>query len=101
MKLDAPQLPGGPDPKQPVPMTPIEAFDLTSYARVATELAAVPKERPQVLARVGLDEAAWLRIEQGFLLRLATALLKEEHEYRLAYEAACDAARKELKRSEA
>lgn len=73
-----PQLPGGPDPGQPVPRTPVDGFDLQAFAAVSAELAARREPRAAVLARAGLTEQRWLSIETTWLLRVATALLQQD-----------------------
>ncbi|WP_437641878.1 hypothetical protein [Sorangium sp. So ce854] len=59
-----------------MPRTPVEGFDLAAYAAVSAQLAGGREARDVVLARAGLDEARWLRIETTWLLRLATAALQ-------------------------
>jgi hypothetical protein len=71
-----PQFPGGPDPTQPVPRTPVDGVDLATYARVASALAAQPRARAQVLAEHRLDEMRWLEVEKTWLLRVAVASLQ-------------------------
>lgn len=72
------QFPGGPPPDAPVPNDPIEGVDLATYARIAADLAEGNTPRLAILRACGLDEAAWLRIEQGHLIRIATAALRED-----------------------
>ncbi|WP_437708927.1 hypothetical protein WMF45_32305 [Sorangium sp. So ce448] len=87
-----PQLPGGPDPAQPVPRSPVEGVDLPTYARISAELAEAPAERARVLSSYGLDEIRWMDVERTWLLRVATAALKADlslgQDLDLAYAAA-------------
>ncbi|WP_437603821.1 hypothetical protein [Sorangium sp. So ce590] len=73
-----PQLPGGPDPTQPVPRSPVEGVDLDTYARISAELAEAPAARSSVLASHGLDEVRWMDVEMTWLLRVATAALQAD-----------------------
>jgi hypothetical protein len=72
------QLPGGPDAGEPVPRTPIDGFDLAAYAGVAAALAQRAEPRAVTLARAGLNEARWTRIEKTWLLRIAGAFLRQD-----------------------
>lgn len=72
------QLPGGPDPTQPVPRTPVLGLDIAGYARVAVAVAERPTARAAVLAEHGLDDARWMQIEQTWLLRVAAAALQHD-----------------------
>ncbi|MGK3983619.1 hypothetical protein WME99_11325 [Sorangium sp. So ce136] len=73
-----PQLPGGPDPTQPVPRSPVEGVDLDTYARISAELAETPADRATILASHGLDEMRWMDVEMTWLLRVATAALQSD-----------------------
>jgi hypothetical protein len=70
------QLPGGPAPDQPIPDTPIDGIDFPTYARVSAILAEKRAPRANVLAANGLDEVRWAFVEQGFMLRIATAAMR-------------------------
>jgi hypothetical protein len=72
------QLPGGPDAGEPVPRTAVDGFDLAAYAGVAASLAQRSEPRAATLARSGLTEARWTRIEKTWLLRVATAFLRDD-----------------------
>jgi len=84
------QLPGGPNPAEPVPRSAVAGFDLARYVGLAAELAENAEPRVAVLTRAGLDEMRWFEIEKTWLLRLATAALQgdiallQEHEAALA-----------------
>ncbi|MEZ4447385.1 MAG: hypothetical protein R3B72_50380 [Polyangiaceae bacterium] len=69
------RLPGGPDPAEPIPRTPVSGVDLERYAQIAAELAEQPRARNEVLARHELNELRWLEIEKTWLLRVATGAL--------------------------
>lgn len=90
-----PQLPGGPDPTQPVPEEPVEGIDLEAYATLSARLIADTAPREALLAQAGLNERLWLRVERTWLLRLAAAALRGElalaRRYDAAYVAAQDA----------
>ena len=73
-----PQFPGGPDPSQPVPRTPVDGVDLETYARIAATLAERPGARGATLAEHRLDESRWMEIEKTWLLRVATASLQKD-----------------------
>jgi len=92
-----PQLPGGPDPGQPVPRTPIDGFDLKAFATLSAELAARKEPRETVLARARLDELRWLAIEKRWMLRIATALLQQDLSLAQEYDQAFAAAQAELR----
>lgn len=77
-KPPIPKLPGGPDPSEPVPRTPVSGFDLNAYASVAARLADGAEPRGAVLAKAGLDEGRWLEIEKTWLLRVAVAAMQED-----------------------
>lgn len=94
-----PRLPGGPDPAEPVPRTPVSGFDLTAYASLSAELAARREPRAAVLSRLGLTEPRWLSVEQTWMLRLATALLQEDLTLGADYDAAYAAAQAALCRT--
>lgn len=70
------QLPGGPAPGEPIPDTPIDGVDFPTYVRISAILAENKAPRAGVLAANGLDEVRWAFVEQGFLLRVATAALR-------------------------
>jgi hypothetical protein len=70
------QLPGGPAPGEPIPVTPIDGIDFPTYVRISAILAEKKAPRANVLAANGLDEVRWAFVEQGFLLRVATAALR-------------------------
>jgi hypothetical protein len=72
------QLPGGPDPNRPVPRDPVDGYDLGAYASVVARLADRGEPRARVLARAGLDEQRWLKIEKTWLVRIATAFLQDD-----------------------
>jgi hypothetical protein len=91
-----PALPGGPDPSQPVPRTPVGGLDLAAYARASVRLAERDRPRAAVLAELGLDEARWIAIEQTWLLRIATAMLQQDASLPAEYEAAHAAAQGEI-----
>lgn len=88
-----PQLPGGPDPTQPVPRDPVLGFDLDAYAAVAADLAREPRRRAELLALRGLDELSWAKVEQTWLLRVATAALHGDVDLTLALDAATERAK--------
>ena len=73
-----PRFPGGPDPAEPVPRTPVDGFDLNAYARVAAQLADGAEPRSAVLAKARLDESRWLEIEKTWLLRVAISALQQD-----------------------
>lgn len=91
-----PKLPGGPDPAEPVPRTPVDGIDLATYARVGVRLAMRTGPRDATLAAEGLTEARWLSIETQWLLRIAVALLKEDVALGREYEEAVAAAQAAL-----
>lgn len=95
-----PQLPGGPDPGQPVPRTPIDGFDLKAVATVTANLTAGREPRKAVLARLGLDEVRWLAVEKAWMLRVAAALLKQDPSLGQEYAEAFAVAQAELARGE-
>jgi hypothetical protein len=70
------QLPGGPAPGEPIPDTPIDGIDFAMYARISAILAEKRAPREKVLAANGLDEIRWAFVEQGFMVRMATAALR-------------------------
>ncbi|WP_437961321.1 hypothetical protein WME76_17900 [Sorangium sp. So ce119] len=82
-----PRFPGGPDPTEPVPGTPVHGFDIAACARVAGRLAQRAEPRAATLARAGLDEARWTEIEATWMLRIATALLQNDTSLGEAYDA--------------
>lgn len=92
-KGSLPQLPGGPNPDEPVPRTPVEGFDLAAFAALAARLADGAEPRARALASAGLDEMRWLKIETTWLLRVATALLQKDLSLSEEYDAAFDAGR--------
>ncbi|WP_155798253.1 hypothetical protein [Sorangium cellulosum] len=95
-KPPIPRLPGGPDPAQPVPRTPVDGLDLQAYAAVAARLAAAEEPRAAVLASARLDERRWLAIEQTWLLRLATSLLQQDRSLAEEHDAALRAAQEAI-----
>lgn len=96
MTAKLPQLPGGPDPGETVPRTPVDGFDLRAFAGVAAELAAPLAQRAAVLARAGLSEMRWTAIETTWMLRLATSLLQGDLSLHGEYDEAFSAAQREL-----
>lgn len=95
-KAPLPQLPGGPDPTQPVPRTPVDGFDLAAFATLSARLVAAQEPRASVLARAGVNEMKWLAIEKTWMLRIATALLQGDVSLGQEYDAAVATARAEL-----
>jgi hypothetical protein len=81
-----------------VPETPVDGLDLKAFAAVAARLASGREARAAVLARFGLDEARWLTIESTWMLRIATALLRDDRSLHSAYDEAFCAAERELSR---
>lgn len=75
-KPNVPQLPGGPNPNEPIPTSPVFGVDLRAYASIVGRIAARVAPRAEVLAQAGIDEGRWIEIEKTWLLRLATAALK-------------------------
>jgi hypothetical protein len=88
-----PQLPGGPDPAEPVPRTPVQGFDLAAFAALAAKLARRAEPRAVVLGAAGLDERSWLEVEKTWLLRIAAALLLGDTSLGREYDEAFAAAR--------
>jgi len=70
------QLPGGPAPGEPIPNGPIDGIEFGTYVRISAILAEKKAPRANVLAANNLDEVRWAFVEQGFLLRVATAALR-------------------------
>jgi hypothetical protein len=70
------QLPSGPAPGEPIPTEPIAGIDLATYAKISAELAEKREPRAAVLRACGLTELVWLRVEQGWLVRIATAAMR-------------------------
>lgn len=93
-----PQIPGGPDPDQPVPRTPVDGFDVAACARVTAHLARRGEPRAAILARFALDEGRWLHVEKTWLLRIATALLQQDPSLGRAYDEALLAEKAALER---
>jgi hypothetical protein len=73
-----PQFPGGPDPTQPVPRSPVDGIDLATYARIAATLIEQPDRRHAVLSELHIDELRWTEVERTWLLRVATAALQND-----------------------
>ena len=69
-------LPGGPKPGEPIPTDPIDGIDFATYARISAILAEKRGPRKNVLAANNLDEIRWAFVEQGFMIRIATAALR-------------------------
>jgi hypothetical protein len=95
------QLPGGPDPAEPVPRAPVDGFDLHAFAAVAAELAAREAPRAAVLARAGLTEMRWTAIETTWMLRLATSLLQGDLSLHAEHDEAFSAAQRAIQRRRA
>jgi hypothetical protein len=95
-KPPIPQLPGGPDPAEPVPRTPVDGFDLVAFAAMGARLATATEPRATTLERAGLDEARWLAIEKTWMLRVATALMQQDPTLSQDYDSAFAAAQAEL-----
>ena len=89
-----PRFPGGPDPSKPVPRDPVEGVDLARYVTISAELTERKTPRKQVLARAQLDEMRWMKIEQTWLLRIATAALQGDLSLLQQHDAALFAAKK-------
>lgn len=70
------QLPAGPAPGEPIPDGPIDGIDFATYARISAILAEKRGPRANVLAANDLDEVRWAFVEQGFMIRIATAALR-------------------------
>jgi hypothetical protein len=70
------QFPGGPRPDEPVSREPISGVDLATYAKISAELAEGKVARKDVLRACGFDELRWAHVEQGWLVRIATAALR-------------------------
>lgn len=70
------QLPGGPKAGEPIPDGPIDGVDFATYARISAILAEKRAPRAGVLSANNLDEVKWAFVEQGFMLRIATAALR-------------------------
>ena len=64
---------------------------------VAARLAARGEPREAVLRSVTLDEPRWLAIEQGWLLRIATAMLQQDLGLAQDHDEALRAAREALR----
>lgn len=87
-----PRFPGGPDPAEPIPETPVDGVDLATCARICAALTAARGRRGEVLVRHRLDEVRWAHIETTWMLRIAAAMLKGELELARTYDAALAAA---------
>ncbi len=98
MTAKLPQIPGGPDPSEPIPRSPVDGFDLVAYAGVVAALAQRAEPRAVTLASFKLNEARWLAIEQTWLLRIATALLQNDGSLSKAYDEAFQEAQEALEK---
>lgn len=83
-------LPGGPDLAHSVPLDPVEGFTVEMYGELSAKIAQARGSRGALLAAAGLDEARYLRVEQTWLLRLASAAIRQEQEILLAFASAQD-----------
>jgi len=72
----------------------VEGLDLPAYVALSTELAARKAPRKQVLSRARLDEARWMKIEQTWLLRIATAAMQGDLSLLEAHDAALAAVKR-------
>lgn len=88
------EFPGGPKAGEPVPRDPIDGIDLPTFAKISAELAEGDPPREAILRAVGFDELRWTFVEQGWMLRVATAALRGDpslaHELNEQYVAAQD-----------
>ena len=74
------ELPGGPKAREPIPRDPIEGIDLPTFVKISAEIAEGSPPRAAILRAVGIDEARWTFVEQGWLLRAAVAAIRGDRE---------------------
>lgn len=72
------ELPGGPRAGESIPDDPIDGVDFETFVKISAELAEGTPPRAAILRAVGLDDLRWAFIEQGFMMRVATAALRGE-----------------------
>ena len=70
------EFPGGPRAGEPIPDDPIDGIDFGTFVKISAEIAEGNPPRAAIVRAVGLDELRWTFIEQGFMLRVATAALR-------------------------
>lgn len=97
---ELPQFPGGPDPNLPIPREAVEGLSLTQYGALLAELVAAPTKRAEILRAHRLDELQWNRVEQTWLLRVATAAMKRDLSFQAELDEAFGQRRAQLRTSE-
>jgi hypothetical protein len=97
-KPPLPQLPGGPNPAEPVPRTAVDGVGLEAFAEISASLAARIETRAAVLARAGLSEPRWIAVETTWMLRIAAALMQQDPSLGQDYDALFREAMERLRR---
>jgi len=78
----------------------VEGLGLAQYGALLAELVTAPQQRKSILRAHRLDELQWNRVEQTWLLRIATAAMQRDLSFQAEFDEAFAQRRAQLQQND-